>query len=176
MMASSSGTSRNIAKKFKWSIDLSNRNKTTSELPSPPGYLPSTTSIVAETTKETDSSLLIKRSWDVALQPLKQVPMNLFMMYMVGSSISIFPIMMVGMMFVRPIRALFSVNQTFKMFEGTQAFGQVLVYILGQLVGIGLALYKCQSMGLLPTHSSDWLAFIEPQQRIEFSGGGQILI
>lgn len=38
--------------------------------------------------------------------------MNLFMMYMVGSSISIFPIMMVGMMFVRPIRALFSMNQS----------------------------------------------------------------
>ena len=36
--------------------------------------------------------------------------MNLFMMYMVGSSISIFPIMMVGMMFVKPIRALLSVN------------------------------------------------------------------
>ena len=36
--------------------------------------------------------------------------MNLFMMYMVGSSISIFPIMMVGMMFVRPIRALLSMN------------------------------------------------------------------
>ena len=41
---------------------------------------------------------------------LFQVPMNLFMMYMVGSSISIFPIMMVGMMFVRPIRALLSMN------------------------------------------------------------------
>ena len=42
--------------------------------------------------------------------------------------------------------------------------------------GLGLALYKCQSMGLLPTHSSDWLAFIDPQQRIEYSGGGQILL
>lgn len=36
--------------------------------------------------------------------------MNLFMMYMVGSSISIFPIMMVGMMFVKPVRALLSTN------------------------------------------------------------------
>jgi hypothetical protein len=62
------------------------------------------------------------------------------------------------------------------MLEGTQAIGQILVYILGQLVALGLALYKCQSMGLLPTHSSDWLAFIDPQQRIEYSGGGQILL
>nr|SVE74521.1 EOG090X0GNX [Daphnia barbata] len=167
---------RNVSKKFKWSIDLSNRNKSTCDLASPPGYLPSIATTVAESARESDSSLLIKRSWDVALQPLKQVPMNLFMMYMVGSSISIFPIMMVGMMFVRPIRALFSMNQTFKMLEGTQAIGQILVYILGQLVALGLALYKCQSMGLLPTHSSDWLAFIDPQKRIEYSGGGVMLL
>ena len=56
--------------------------------------------------------------------------------------------------------------------EGAQVLGQKLVFILGQLIALGLALYKCQSMGLLPTHSSDWLAFIEPQKRIEISGGG----
>ncbi len=38
--------------------------------------------------------------------------MNLFMMYMVGSSISIFPIMMVGMMFVKPIQALVKMNSS----------------------------------------------------------------
>jgi len=175
-MAATNASNRNIPKKFKWSIDLSNRNRTSSELPAPPGYLPSVASAVAESTKESDTSLLIKRSWDVALQPLKSVPMNLFMMYMVGSSISIFPIMMVGMMFVRPIRALLSMNTTFKMLEGTHAISQILVYILGQIVALGLALYKCQSMGLLPTHSSDWLAFIDPQQRIEYSAGGISLI
>jgi len=62
------------------------------------------------------------------------------------------------------------------MLEGTYAISQTLVYILGQLVGLGLALYKCQSMGLLPTHSSDWLAFADHQQRIEYSGGGSILL
>lgn len=30
--------------------------------------------------------------------------MNLFLMYMAGNSISIFPIMMVGMLFMRPIK------------------------------------------------------------------------
>ncbi len=62
------------------------------------------------------------------------------------------------------------------MMEGTQAIGQKMVYILGQLVGLGLALYKCQSMGLLPTHESDWLAFQEQQKRIEYSGGGISLL
>ena len=45
---------------------------------------------------------------------LIQVPMNLFLMYMAGSSISIFPIMMVGMMLIRPIKALYGTNTTFK--------------------------------------------------------------
>lgn len=49
------------------------RNRVAPELPAPPGYLPSVASAAAEATRESDSSLLIKRSWDVALQPLKQV-------------------------------------------------------------------------------------------------------
>lgn len=144
-----------------------------SALPSPPAYNTSGTSNATEVSKKTDTGhLIVKKSWELALAPLKQVPMNLFIMYMAGNSISIFPIMMVGMLFMRPIQALFSLNSTFKMLENTSAIGQKLVYILGNVVNIGLALYKCQSMGLLPTHSSDWLAFVEPQTRQEFVGGG----
>lgn len=43
-------------------------------------------------------------------------------------------------------------------------FLQGLVYLIGNLMGLALAVYKCQSMGLLPTHASDWLAFIEPPE------------
>lgn len=103
--------------------------------------------------------------------------MNLLIMYMSGNSISIFPIMMVGMMLVRPIKAMFSTQATFKVIEGAhQVIGQKFVYFLGNLCNIGLALYKCHSMGLLPTHASDWLAFVDPQSRIEYSGGGMSLI
>ena len=62
------------------------------------------------------------------------------------------------------------------MIEGRHAIGQKVVYIFGNLVCIGLALYKCHSMGLLPTHTSDWLAFVEPQMRVEHSGGGMSLV
>ena len=57
----------------------------------------------------------------------------------------------------------------FKDIEGGQAVIQKFVYIIGNLVGLALAVYKCQFMGLLPTHASDWLAFVEPQEvsRIE---------
>jgi len=52
----------------------------------------------------------------------------------------------------------------FKMIEGNQALLQRIVYFVGNLLGLALAIYKCQVMGLLPTHPSDWLAFVEPQQ------------
>lgn len=37
---------------------------------------------------------------------------------------------------------------------------QKLVYIACQLALLALAFYKVNSMGLLPNHSSDWLAFL----------------
>ena len=115
--------------------------------------------------------------------------MNLFIMYMSGNSISIFPIMMVVMMMFRsvptetfiflanflhrPFKTLVSVNQVFKPFEsganglGVNILGQKLVFILGNLAGVALAMFKCHSMGLLPTHASDWLAFADPLERAE---------
>lgn len=172
---------KSATKKFKWSLESTryNRAVATSEttLASPPAYSMSSALNSSEVTKKSDPSHLIKKkSWELALAPLKQVPMNLFIMYMAGNSISIFPIMMVGMLFMRPIQALFSINSTFKMVENSSAVGQKFVYLLGNFINIGLALYKCQSMGLLPTHSSDWLAFVEPQVRQEYLGGGVSLL
>ena len=147
------------------------------EYPSPPGYNPAVGNNHSEVAKDTDQShLIIKKSWELALAPFKQVPMNLLVMYMSGNSISIFPIMMVGMMVIRLVKALFSTGSTFKAIEGHDLFGQKAVFFLGNLVNMGLALYKCHSMGLLPTHSSDWLAFVEAQQRLEYSGGGMSLL
>lgn len=56
-------------------------------------------------------------------------------------------------------------HPAFKLLESSsQKFLQGLVYLIGNLLGLALAVYKCQSMGLLPTHASDWLAFIEPPE------------
>jgi len=168
---------RSNLKKLKWSLDFPSRPKPdkNAELPSPPGYNPAVSQTHTETSRENDSNhLIIKKSWDLALGPLKQVPMNLFIMYMSGNSISIFPIVMVVMLVIRPVKALFTMQNTFKMIEGSHAAGQKFVYFLGNIVNIALALYKCQSMGLLPTHASDWLAFVEPPIQMEFSGGGAV--
>lgn len=148
----------------------------TEALPAPPAYSTSTVSSANEVSKNTNVSRLItKKSWDLALAPLKQVPMNLFISYMAGNSISIFPIMMVGMLLMRPIQAIWGTKSTFKMMETSSAILQMIVYVFGNLVNMALALYKCHSMGLLPTHASDWLAFVEPPIRQEYLGGGVIL-
>lgn len=104
--------------------------------------------------------------------------MNLLIMYMAGNSISIFPIMMVGMSLIRPLKAIFTTTQTFKGFEqiNQNIIPQKFIFFIGNLINIGLALYKCHSMGLLPTHASDWLAFVDAQERVEFSDGGVSLI
>ena len=65
--------------------DLSFALNRTSELPSPVGYSTSVNNLHAEANRGTDPSLRIKRSWDLALGPIKQVPMNLFIMYMSGN-------------------------------------------------------------------------------------------
>ncbi|XP_078056592.1 ER membrane protein complex subunit 4-like [Mustelus asterias] len=124
----------------------------------------------------TDRILVEKRCWDIALGPLKQLPMNLFTMYMAGNTISILPIMMVCMMAWRPIQALMSMSAIFRVLgNSNHHWLQCLIYFIGNLLGLALAIYKCQAMGLLPTHASDWLAFIQPPQRVENTGGGLVL-
>ncbi|KAK7910469.1 hypothetical protein WMY93_015153 [Mugilogobius chulae] len=168
-------------KRMKWALELSMGNTRSrserqggqGDVVYPIGY--SEKPVPDTSIQETDKNLVEKRCWDVALGPLKQIPMNLFIMYMSGNTISIFPIMMVCMMAWRPIQALMSMSATFKLLESSsQQWLQGLVYLVGNLLASALAIYKCQSMGLLPTHSSDWLAFIEPPQRLEIMGGGMV--
>lgn len=55
-------------------------------------------------------------------------------------------------------------SSAFKNIQGEQAPLQKLAYIAGNLVAVALSIYKCNSMGLLPTHDSDWLAMAEAPQ------------
>ena len=52
----------------------------------------------------------------------------------------------------------------FHRLTGDQAVLQKMVYVLGNLLGIALGVYKCNSMGLLPTAQSDWLEFMAARQ------------
>ncbi|GAV03250.1 hypothetical protein RvY_13702 [Ramazzottius varieornatus] len=146
-----------------------------SDLPPPIGYNPNVVYSSESVTRSQDTTGLIeKRSWDIAMAPLKQVPMNFFVMWMSGNAISLFPIMMLVMMFWKPVQAIIGAQSTFKQISGKWAPIQKLVYLFGNVVALSVALYKCHSMGLLPTEPSDWLSFEKPLERTEFLAGGRI--
>ena len=62
----------------RWSLDFtrSGRRDPSQELPSPPGYSASINALHAEAPRNGDPSLKAKRSWDIALGPIKQVSSN----------------------------------------------------------------------------------------------------
>ena len=77
------------------------------------------------------------------------------------------------MMFIRPIQSLMGIKTTMRVLKlSDQYVMHPFVYFLGNCLAHALAVYKCNSMCLLPTHASDWLAFISPLQRMEYVGGG----
>jgi len=45
--------------------------------------------------------------------------------------------------------------------SGDQAVLQMIVYLIANIVGICLGVYKVNAMGLLPSHQSDWLEFMD---------------
>ncbi|CAH7681452.1 hypothetical protein PPACK8108_LOCUS14044 [Phakopsora pachyrhizi] len=66
-------------------------------------------------------SLRQKKSWEVALAPAKQVPMQAFMIWMSGNGVQIFSVMMVYMLIKGSITGSISVNQTFKPFQSSSS-------------------------------------------------------
>lgn len=99
-------------------------------------------------------TLKVKKAWEVALGPVKSLPMTFIMMYMSGNSLQIFSIMMVFMAFKTPITGLMNTNQAFERFQTETNAGQILqtklVYIAMNLVALGVGLWKINGMGLLP--------------------------
>jgi hypothetical protein len=89
--------------------------------------------------------------------------MNAIMMYMSGNSLQIFSIMMVFMLFKNPLTGIMSTNEVFRKYEteGTRKWlwSVKAVYVLMNCVALALGVWKVNGMGLLPTTTSDWLAW-----------------
>ncbi|VDN52669.1 unnamed protein product [Dracunculus medinensis] len=140
----------------------------------PPGFSLNISSIQQEQASRNEQThhLMKKRAWDMALQPMKNLPMNMFMMYMSGNTISILPIIMIVMMAWRPVKALMSFNATFKPLQDEHTgtlLPHKIVFIVGNMLAVAMALYKLHGMSLLPNHASDWLDFQQPPQRKQFA-------
>ncbi|KDN67683.1 hypothetical protein CSUB01_01211 [Colletotrichum sublineola] len=168
----------------RWVADLQSPPAPKSKIPGvsdPPGY-PSQTSGSKkdqkiqprkQQTPEEMDTLKVKKAWEVALAPVKNLPMTAIMMYMSGNSLQIFSIMMVVMAFKNPLMGLTAVNQAFERFESETNKGKMLqvklAYVAMQFVALALAIWKVNSMGLLPTTRSDWLAWEAQREPLESS-------
>lgn len=167
----------------KWTIDLNpnpNEQRLSTRLESqlePIGLVDS--KYIAPVTSETREArasnveLKLRKAWELAQSPSKSIFMTLFMAWMSGSSVNIFSIMITIYTFLNPTRAILSVNSAFSRFEDPQInlVGPKLVFILINLVTVGIAIYKCSVLGLLPTTVADWVPLIPVQQPMEYSAG-----
>jgi hypothetical protein len=126
-----------------------------------------------------------RKAWDFALSPAKSLPMQAFMLYMSGGGVQIFSIGIVFMLLLTPVKNLTTMNSgktallhvplrnalkresAFSPFAPAKSdsaafstlLAQKLLYFLCNLLTLGVGLWKCRSMGLLPTGTGDWLAF-----------------
>ena len=124
-------------------------------------------------------TLKLKKAWEVALAPAKQLPMNAIGMYMTGNSLQIFSIMMVFMLFKGPITALLNINSAFSRFESESKKQELLLvklaFIATNCLALGLGVWKVNGMGLLPSVSSTRLAAptdISQDNKIRLAGVG----
>ncbi|SPO03221.1 related to ER membrane DUF1077 domain protein [Cephalotrichum gorgonifer] len=161
----------------KWVVDLNNPplpKSKNSGIVDPPGFPSSAQSTSKKhnatknqprqpQTPEEMDTLKVKKAWEVALAPVKGLPMTAIMMYMSGNTLQIFTIMTVWMAFKNPIMGLLSTNQAFARFESETNRSQLipvkLLYVAMQLLALAVGIWKINSMGLLPTTRSDWLAW-----------------
>ncbi|GAA5846284.1 hypothetical protein JCM3766R1_002196 [Sporobolomyces carnicolor] len=174
----------------KWTLDYTSVPRPEIAVRDPPGFAPLDSVKVtskAATTKSKPSgvnldALRSQKAWEVALAPAKSVPMQAFMMYMTGGGIQVFSVMSVwfllkqavgGMLAVENVFAPYTAASRSKVAVATTSSAnsdvdpppsftqQKLVYLLCQLGLLAVGLWKLNSMGLLPTHESDWMAFRE---------------
>ncbi|KAK6198213.1 hypothetical protein LQW54_010490 [Pestalotiopsis sp. IQ-011] len=166
-----------------WVANLNNPPQARSKnagIPDPPGFpsqavgnkkQASKTPVRTPPTQEETDQLKLKKAWEVALAPVKQLPMTAIMMYMSGNSLQIFSIMMVFMAFKNPIMGVLGTNQAFERFESDGNRGKMLqaklAYVAMQLLALAVGVWKVNAMGLLPTTRSDWLAWESQRDPLE---------
>lgn len=96
--------------------------------------------------------------------------MQAFMMYMTGGGVQIFSVMSVWFLLKQAISGILNVEKVFAGFSTTSKNNnepvpsfllQKATFVACQVGLLLVGLWKVNQMGLLPTHTSDWLAFME---------------
>merc|ERR1712007_200575 len=110
--------------------------------------------------RTTNQELLQKKAWETAIAPIQSVGMNLFMLWMSGSSPGIFNVMILGYCLTSIIGQYSRINTVFANFKSIDTTMQKLAYFGLCSVSLGYLLWHMSGMGLLPTSSGDWISLI----------------
>ena len=115
-----------------------------------------------KTQQTVDKGFLDKKAWEACIQPVSAAGMNLFMIWMMGSSPGIFGIMMLVYGLTSSFATLKNVNNVFLPFQhqGLDCSLQKIAYVVLSVGVCGYLLYSASGMGLLPSQSGDWLGRI----------------
>ncbi|KAH8057967.1 ER membrane protein complex subunit [Aureococcus anophagefferens] len=160
----------------RWRVNLSSASEGAKAMPSPLGYVPADAVSNSETTlnakQRSKTEMMQKRAMEMGIAPGKNIFMQGFMMWMSGSSINIFSIMITGMAFINPVKSILAIDDTFKRFAHDPAVDLTLpkLAFVGCNCGmIALALWKLNTMGLLPITAADWTSFLVDKTHVESS-------
>lgn len=159
--------------KFKFDLSSSSplvQSVSSKNIPQAHGFVNANTDVESTGTKAAKNNRERILS-SISSAPGKNLFMNAFMLWMVGSQINMFSIMITGMTCFTAFKTIFSVNQAFeKMGDEGDLLMHKLKYVGLSSVGVAMAGWKLNSMGLLPIKSSDWMSLIQVHQSADVSG------
>jgi hypothetical protein len=125
--------------------------------------------VVLTQAQQTALSLKKKqKAMSIAMSPGQQIAMNAFMMYMSGSGLNIFSISVTSTAILTPVRSFMAMGKTFQPL-GDDLQTAKLLFVVLNLVWLGVGMYKLSSMKLLPTTSADWTGSVVWKEMMETS-------
>jgi hypothetical protein len=148
-------------------------------------------------TGENSSERLSFRHIGLLVVLLKTSSIAGIMLWMSGSYLNIFTIMFTAMAIMNPIKSIMATNKSkdygarppwmelaygalcaaFNPFSdggNVDLMQQKLVFVALNLVALGVGIWKCKSLGLLPTTVSDWATFETVGKNAEFASGSYV--
>ncbi|KAM7274848.1 hypothetical protein ACFE04_016714 [Oxalis oulophora] len=143
----------------RWAVEFTDNSPSLRDIPDPPGF-----------TRASQE----QKAWEVAQAPFKNLLMMGFMMWMAGSTVHLFSIGITFSALLQPLTALQGVAKVFDPYKDSKVdlLGPKLLFIALNLGGLALGVWKLNTLGLLPTHASDWVSSLSPAPEVEYSCGG----
>lgn len=163
----------------RWAVQFDDHSNS-SDVPDPLGFNRSLQDLddanASRQKKDAEIAWKSQKAWEVAQAPFKNLLMMGFMMWMAGSTVHLFSIGITFSALWQPISALQSVGKVFEPYKDSKVdtLAPKLLFIALNLAGLGLGVWKLNTLGLLPTHASDWVSSLPPAPEVEFAGGGLI--